>query len=124
MKFIIDGKPQPKQRPRVTKFGTYTPKETKNYEILVKWLYTLNGGKMLTGPISMSIKVVFKLPKAHKGRKVGDCHTQRPDIDNICKAITDSLNGLAYQDDGQIARLVASKEWGTSDYVEVEIQEV
>ena len=30
--FKVEGRPQPKERPRVTKYGTYTPQKTLNYE--------------------------------------------------------------------------------------------
>lgn len=40
VKLTIPGKPLGKQRPRVLKNGiTYTPKETVNYETLIKEIY-------------------------------------------------------------------------------------
>jgi len=124
MKFTINAKPQPKQRPRVTRYGTYTPKQTVEYERLIGWEYLANKGKKHVGAINLSIRVVFKIPKSRKDLIVGQSHTQRPDLDNICKSVTDSLNGLAYDDDGQISTINATKEWGLSDFVEVEIREV
>jgi Holliday junction resolvase RusA-like endonuclease len=35
--------------------------------------------------------------------------TKKPDSDNICKAILDSLNEVAYHDDSYVVELVASK---------------
>ena len=34
--FVVHAAPTGKARPRVTKFGTYTPKKTRQYEDLVK----------------------------------------------------------------------------------------
>lgn len=38
--FTVDGKPVPKGRPRVTRYGTYTPKSTQGFETAVRaaWL--------------------------------------------------------------------------------------
>ena len=30
-------------------------------------------------------------------------HTKKPDIDNLCKFVMDSLSGLLWQDDNQIS---------------------
>jgi len=35
--------------------------------------------------------------------------TKKPDGDNIAKVICDALNGVAYEDDTQIVKLVVSK---------------
>jgi Holliday junction resolvase RusA-like endonuclease len=121
---IIRGKPQPKQRPRVTRNGTYTPKETLAYEKLVQWEYIAQKGKKLTGALKMAIVVKFKKPKSRKDVMWGDYHTQRPDLDNVVKAITDSLNGVAYDDDSQVAVIEATKVWADVDCVEFEIKEV
>jgi len=44
IELIIPGKPMGKQRPRVMRNGiTYTPKETVNYETLIKQLFAIGG---------------------------------------------------------------------------------
>ena len=122
--FIIFSKPQPKQRPRVTIKGTYTPQATVDYERLVGWqCRSVYKGKPLTQALKLTVRVFFKLPKRTVKEK-GDWHTQRPDLDNVIKSIKDGLNGIAYEDDSQIASLVATKQWASEDYVIVEIEEV
>ena len=122
--FIIPGKPRPKQRPRVTSHGTYTPKETIEYERLVGWQFrNAYKGKPLTQAVKLTVRVFVKLPKRTVKEK-GDWHTQRPDLDNIVKSIKDGLNKIAYEDDSQIVYLVATKQWASDDYVIVEIEEV
>jgi Holliday junction resolvase RusA-like endonuclease len=123
-KMRIEGKPQPKQRPRVTKNGTYTPKETLAYEKLVQWEYIAQKGKKLTGALKMAIAFNLKIPKSRKDLKVGDWHTQRPDLDNLVKSYKDALNEFAYDDDAQVVEIIASKKWANEDYVELEIKEV
>lgn len=39
----------------------------------------------------------------------------RPDVDNYAKAVMDSMNGLAFVDDTQVAILVSYKRWVQSD---------
>ena len=122
--FSIPGKPQPKQRPRVTSRGAYTPQATVDYERLVGWqCRSVYKGKPLTQAVKMTVRVFFKLPKRTVKEK-GDWHTSRPDLDNIVKSIKDGLNGIAYEDDSQIVYLVATKQWASEDYVIVEIEEV
>jgi len=60
--FTIPGAPKGKARPRVTKFGTYTPKSTKDYEKLVRKSY-LDAGfpvrKCLETPLCVNIRAYF-----------------------------------------------------------------
>jgi Holliday junction resolvase RusA-like endonuclease len=43
---------------------------------------------------------------------MGRAHVQKPDLDNIVKAISDGLNRVAFADDSQIAEMVIQKRWG------------
>lgn len=132
IKLTIPGKPMAKQRPRVLKNGiTYTPKETVNYETLVKQLYiTKHSQKQLDGPLQVLIKAYFPIPKsASKVKKAameaGDIRpTKKPDWDNVGKLITDALNNLAYHDDSQIVSCTVEKHYSEQPRVEVEIEEV
>ncbi|MCL6560039.1 MAG: RusA family crossover junction endodeoxyribonuclease, partial [Firmicutes bacterium] len=44
-----------------------------------------------------------------------------PDIDNLLKSILDSLNGIAWEDDRQIAIVFAERIVGTPERAEIEI---
>ena len=83
----------------------------------------MHKGKPLTTALKLTVRVFIKLPKRTVKEK-GDWHTSRPDLDNVIKAITDSLNGIAYEDDSQIAYSIVTKQWASEDYVIVEIEEV
>ena len=48
--------------------------------------------------------------------------TKKPDLDNIIKAIADSLNGIAYKDDAQIVELKSKKFYSDTPRVEVTIK--
>ena len=49
--------------------------------------------------------------------------TKKPDLDNIAKAILDSLNGIAYKDDSQIVSLLISKKYSDRPRVEIALKE-
>lgn len=125
--FNVNGKPVPKERPRLSKFGTYTPKRTVEYEKLVRDKYIENNGCMFTGPLIVSIVVVVEVPKSYskiqKEKALnGDLKpVNRPDLDNIAKSILDSLNGVAYEDDSYVCKLIIKKLYGKENYVNIMI---
>lgn len=130
--FTIPGVPVPKARPRVKKNGfTYTPKKTEDYEALVKDVYNLTAKHYFSdSPLHVYMDLFFPIPKSYskKRRKELSCpntpYPKRPDADNVIKAITDALNGIAYKDDGQIVRVSAAKWYGKEPRAEVVIEEV
>lgn len=131
IKLLIPGEPVAKGRPRVTKWGTYTPEKTKNYETLVKELYFMKHGQtLLEGELSIEVKAYFKIPKSTSKKKrksmIDKCirPTKKPDIDNILKIIGDALNDIAYKDDKQIVKASIEKYYSEEPRVELEIKEV
>ena len=100
--FEIQGQPVPKARPRVTRLKnglsrTFTPKATEAYAELVAWSYRKEVGEGIQLEGDLYFKGVF-----HREGK------RRADFDNLAKAVTDALNGIAYQDDAQI---VSAEVW-------------
>jgi Holliday junction resolvase RusA-like endonuclease len=131
IKLTIPGQPTGKGRPRLGKGNVYTPRETVNYEDLVRKTYIIgNYGKQLEGQLCMRIKAYYEIPKTAsknmiQGMTTGLIRpTKKPDIDNVIKIIADSLNGLAYRDDSQIVGIQAEKWYSTEPRVEVEIEEI
>lgn len=129
--FTVPGNPKGKGRPRVTRFGTYTPKATKDYEKLVKQSYLSAGNPVRETsdkPLSVHINAVFGVPKSYSKKKtlamLGTHHTKKPDADNIAKAILDALNGVAFPDDSAISVLYVNKTYGEVPCVAVTIMEV
>lgn len=114
---IIPGKPWAKQRPRFSrKSGTaFTPKETVSFENTVRALAAQEFREPIQGVVRVTIHAFFQIPKSWSKKKkaehYGCWHTQRPDLDNIVKAVTDGMNRVAYVDDAQIAETISSKSW-------------
>lgn len=128
IKFTVPGRPIGKQRPRVTKYSTYTPQKTVDYENLVKWsCKNKYKDKPLTGPIRIEITFYMYIPKkTSKVRIKKKCEgsilpTKKPDWDNMAKSITDALNGIAYEDDNQIVEAHIYKKFSMDPRAEVKI---
>lgn len=123
---VIYGKPVSKGRPRFGKakngnIVAYTPFKTRKYEQEVKTLFQLAmfSKPMLEGAVKVTITAFFKSKK-----KTG-WHTSRPDLDNIVKAILDSMNGIVVEDDSAVAQIVAFKKYDEGEErVEVQIENV
>lgn len=48
----------------------------------------------------------------------------KPDTDNYIKSTLDGLNGLLWEDDNQIVKIVAEKYYSDRPRVEIEVEEV
>lgn len=59
MDFIVDGKPQGKQRPRFSRISktVYTPNKTAKYEKQIAKAYTDSGGKCIPADCYVSVTV-------------------------------------------------------------------
>lgn len=108
-RFTVCGKVCGKARPRVTRYGTYTPKASRDYEAAIGLAYIEAGGKILEGAIEVTIEVFRSLPKNRPKKIVSEPDTFKPDLDNIIKAVLDGLNCIAWKDDNQVTRINAFK---------------
>lgn len=133
--FEIPGEPVAKGRPRVvTLHGrnlTYTPQKTKDFENWVKLTFVNQcRDQKLDGAISATIHIFHAIPKSTAKKKKtiwlkGKYPvTTKPDTDNVAKSILDSLNGLAYDDDSQIAELYVTKEYSENPRTMVILREI
>lgn len=133
IKFVVQGDPVAKGRPRFSRRGrfvqTYTPEKTKEYEILVQQNYTrqCNGEYAGDSPLIIEIDAYFPIPKSaskiKRQRMLSNeiKKTSRPDVDNVGKTICDALNGLAWKDDSQIVEATIRKFYSDTPHVVVEI---
>jgi crossover junction endodeoxyribonuclease RusA len=92
LSFTVPGKPQPKERPRRAKSGTwYTPSKTKKYERLVA-MCAMADGVRFSGPVKVRIAIYWP-------------DRRKRDLDNAAKSICDGMNGVVYADDSQITEM-------------------
>jgi Holliday junction resolvase RusA-like endonuclease len=129
------GVPKGKGRPRFCRNTGHaiTPKDTVNYETLVKMEYTQACGEQMfpdDAMLDMRIKAYYSIPKSaskkrHAAMLSGDIRpTKKPDMDNVIKIIADSLNKIAYRDDTQIVDCQVRKFYSEKPRVEVMIQTI
>lgn len=134
MNIIIPGNPESQLRPRSTRYGNsirlYDPKKTANYKEYVRLTAKNQCNRQFNGALVANISFYRQIPKStsKKLRKLKNARivrpTVKPDIDNMTKAILDSLNGIAWDDDSQVVSLIANKYYSDDPRVEIEITEV
>ena len=108
----------------------YTPRQTIEYENLIRASYTaISKAKFERNlPLEISILALFPIPK-YASKKTRELMingyifpTKKPDGDNIIKAILDALNGVAYRDDSQICRVYFEKMYAENAETKVLIK--
>lgn len=128
--FTIHGKPFGKQRPRFSRQSgrTYTPTKTVRFEGTIAEIALKHFAQPIEGPVRVTIFATFSTAKSWSKKKRAEHlhrpHTQKPDLDNIGKAICDGLNRIAFADDSQIAELTVRKVWGLSDQTVVMVEAI
>ncbi len=132
--FTILGEPVGKGRPKFSTRGGFaravTPKETFNYETLVKMEYQAQcNGYMFSGDAALGMRITaYKpIPKSTSKKRRAMMldgiirPTKKPDWDNIGKIVCDALNKIAFCDDTQIIDGGVTKYYSEQPRVVVEI---
>ena len=140
IKFTYHGEAVGKGRPRVTARGgkyahAYTPKKTKDFEDAIRFEFMASNCEQLPvyereKTLKAEVLIGMSIPKSYPKYKQALCScrmiapAKKPDLDNGLKAIFDSLNGAAFEDDSQIVKVVAEKVYADEPFVEVTIDEL
>lgn len=128
---------QPRQRHRIVSAAgriyshNYTPARhaVNAFKAAVQYAFAQTySGSPLDGPLCVEIVCVFPRPKS-KMRKRGSMPREpyvakRADWDNVGKAISDALNGIAWHDDGQLVDVRVQRWMASSEeqpHVEISI---
>jgi Holliday junction resolvase RusA-like endonuclease len=96
--FEVAGEPVPKARPRVGRRGGRTPERTRSWEETVGWA----AKQAYKGePVSCEVAVsaVFHTRRTRPG-----------DLDNLLKSVLDALNGIVWDDDIRVSKIIARRE--------------
>jgi Holliday junction resolvase RusA-like endonuclease len=107
-RLTVWGEPRAKQRPRVTRHGTYTPQVTREYEDSIRAVWDATDHPDM--PECVRLDIQFYL-----GTK------RHVDLDNLAKACKDALNSRAYLDDWQVHELSVSKFYTARSTARTEI---
>lgn len=134
--FTINGEPVAKGRPRaaITDAGVrmLTPKKTKSYETKIRAAAraAMCGSIPFGRPVALRVEIYVPIPDSwpqprKTKARIGVLRaTNKPDTDNVVKAVKDALNEIVYEDDSQVVELWATKKYGTEPRVDVEVKEV
>lgn len=115
--FTVYGEPIPLQRHMLSQGRMYNPSSTqqRNFE---RVCHEFLAPVPMQGPLEATLTFYFSRPISHyrTGKFAGQLkanmplfHSKRKDLDNLIKFVLDSLNGVAYDDDAQVAVLNCAK---------------
>ena len=128
--FSVAGDPVPQPRARITTRGrfahAYTPKThpVHAYRQSILAAAIDAGLSSTTTPIEVIIVAAFMRPKSHmnkNGVKKTAPALPRPDVDNIAKAVLDSLKDVF--DDTIVSRLIVEKTYGDKACTIVQVRD-
>lgn len=132
--FEVLGTPVPQHRPRFSRAGkfvrTYNVKEDTQYREKLYWeaKKALKTPILRGIPLRVDIDVFRALPSSLAPAKrdlalLGVVRpSTRPDVDNYLKQIFDGLNGIVWEDDGQIVTVTAAKWYSDRPGIKVRVR--
>lgn len=136
MKLVLNIEPKPQSRPRFARRGsfttTYEDKDMKSWRercrLLIANLYMVQ--PTLEGALRAKVRFFVKPPqyitKVKKNQQALIDETipvaKKPDVDNYEKALYDSMSGIVFKDDGQIALHDVGKFYSLKPRIEVEVE--
>lgn len=143
-KIIIPIEPKPQSRPRFSKWGTYEdPKMMKWRKEVTNYIIQNYDGDYFDGAISVDVTFYMKAPqslskeptqraKATTKEKFSKFvneliwHDKKPDIDNLIKAVFDSISKaeIVWKDDNLVCDLHARKLYSPNPRIEMEIKQI
>lgn len=130
----LAGDPQGKGRARAFMrgghIGHYTPEKTRTYEGMIRTaaIDALGNRLAFDEPVEFVLRAVFPVPMSWSEKKRRQAILgiikpgKKPDLDNICKAWNDALNGVVYRDDALIVRMTLDKRYGPQALVAVTVR--
>jgi Holliday junction resolvase RusA-like endonuclease len=128
--FTVQGEPVPQPRPRVSTRGgfarAYVPSThpVHAYRQKIAAEATKAGLEPQDEPVEVIVEAVFVRPKSHmtkKGVKPTAPKLPRPDVDNIAKAVLDSLQDVM-GDDTNVRLLTVGKAYGNESRTIVSVK--
>ena len=125
--FRVEGEPVAQPRHRIASRGRFATAYIAKSHAIHAWKWAIEEEArreaerigwvpVKNEPLGISMSFQFSRPKSNKT----EWHTQRPDLDNLAKAVLDALHGIAFFDDSAVLSLGLRKGWGhPSVFVEV-----
>jgi Holliday junction resolvase RusA-like endonuclease len=127
--FTAHGLPKGQPRARATirgrHAGVYDPGTANEWKHAVADAWRLSSRPVLTGPLMVQLWFYFPRPKNHfrTGKNAAQLkdsapkyHTNKPDLDNLAKAVLDELTRIgAWKDDAAVCHLQCVRLWAEGE---------
>jgi Holliday junction resolvase RusA-like endonuclease len=117
---IPKGQPRPRAFSRGGKARVYDPGTAEGWKSAVAIAAKDHRGARLEGAIFVQLYFYMPRPKSHLDRHGNTkrtaplWHTQKPDADNLAKAVLDALTEIQiWQDDAQVSHLTVRRLWAS-----------
>ena len=112
------GQPRPRAFARNGMVRMYDPGTAEGWKQAVA-VAARNAGVKTDAPVSVEMVFHMQRPTSHMGKggiyvkpSAPVFHAQKPDVDNLAKAVLDALTTIgAWKDDAQVCRLLVSRQW-------------
>ena len=132
LQFTAYGKPQPQGSTRAFVRGnraivTSDNSKLKPYRHTLTQVAALNLQEMgLEAPLcsrstAVEVNIVWSIAKPKSTPKRVTRPTKKPDTDKLLRAVLDSLTGIGYEDDAQVVRVIAEKQYGMPERTTVTV---
>ncbi len=135
--FFFEGEPVAQGRPRIYRnrngIHTVDPEKSREYKealgLFAQGEMSKDGISPFEGPVKATLRFARSVPRSWSAAKRksalsgGMLPVSRPDLDNYVKAALDALNGVVWEDDGQVTEIVACKVYAERPEVLVRIED-
>ena len=135
--FVYEGIPKAQGRPKFFRrgnfVGAYDPKDSRAYKNNIAAQIVAQKPILIEREKAIKLWLSFYLPrpKGHYNSK-GDvkpqyapsAHTKKPDLDNLVKAVKDSLKGILWYDDSQVYATESEKRYSDKARVYIIVEDL
>ena len=117
--FRVHGEPVAQPRHRIASRGRFATAYIPKSHAIHAWKWSIEEAAreeaervgwvpVKNQPLAISMWFQFSRSRSNKT----EWHTQRPDLDNLAKAVLDALHGILFLDDSAVDNLRLRKGWG------------
>jgi Holliday junction resolvase RusA-like endonuclease len=126
--FRVDGEPVAQPRHRIASRGRFATAYIPRGHAIHAWKWAIEEaareeakrvGWVPRKGIALAVSMVFSFERPRSNKT--QWHTQRPDLDNLTKAVLDALHGIAFLDDAVVDEMKLRKQWREKPGLWVEI---
>jgi len=126
--FYVNGEPIAQPRHRIAARGRYAKAYIPRDHAIHAWKWAIEEvareqaervGWVPRKGIALAVSMVFSFERPRSNKT--QWHTQRPDLDNLTKAVLDALHGIAFLDDAVVDEMKLRKQWREKPGLWVEI---